>query len=315
MPRIAFEALTFERSRRGDRVPLGQGAFATVYAATYAEEAVAVKALRLPPGLPPAQPERAFLTEAGVHFCLRHESLVPLLGVCVDREAEPVEYSLIMPRYRGSLEAALLGGSGSSGSGGGGGDGPAAAAAAALPPLPQRLAWLVSIARGLRFLHAQGIVHGDVKPANVLLDGEGRAALCDFGASRAGHRGDEAGASLSLGASAGGAGGGTPRYRDPAVASGRNAQRKASDVYSFGVLAWQVVTGQLPYAGMDAVAIATFSGVQPVGGRPELEAVARAPGAPAALKFLIAQCWLDAQQDRPTASSVCAALEGMCSEQ
>jgi serine/threonine protein kinase len=324
-PSIPYEALAFERNRRGNRVALGQGAFATVYAASYAEEAVAVKTLRPPPGLPPAHLERVFLREASLHFCVRHECLVPLLGVCVDREAEPVEYSLVMPRYSSSLEAALAGSGGGSGSGSGGGSGgggegapapaPAPAPAApALPPLTQRLAWLLAIARGLRFLHARGIVHGDVKPANVLLDARGRAALCDFGASRAGHRGEDAGASLSLGggASAGGAGGGTPRYRDPAVASGRNALRKASDVYSLGVLAWQVVTGQLPYAGLDAVAIAAFSSAVPEGGRPALAAVAQAaPGAPPALQPLIAQCWLDAQADRPSASSVCVALEAM----
>ena len=307
-PSIPYEALAFERNRRGNRVALGQGAFATVYAASYAEEAVAVKTLRPPPGTPPALLERVFLREASLHYCVRHECLVPLLGVCVDREAEPVEYILVMPRYSSSLEAVLVG---SGGSGEGGSEG----APPALPPLPQRLAWLLAIARGLRFLHARGIVHGDVKPANVLLDAGGRAALCDFGASRGGHRGGEdAGASLSVGggASAGGAGGGTPRYRDPAVASGRNALRKASDVYSLGVLAWQVVTGQLPYAGMDAVAIAAFSSAVPEGGRPALAAVAQAaPGAPPALTPLIAQCWLDAQADRPTASSVCAALEAM----
>ena len=348
VPRIAYEALAFQRSRRGERVPLAQGAAATLYTATLAEEAVVVKALRLPPGSAPAHQERAFLQEASLRFCVRHECLVPLLGVCVDVEAEPVEYSLVMPRYRCSLEAVLAGsvsvGSGSSsGSGGGGGGGgggsssgagggggersssisgkkrtrgssssssssssasassegaPAPApAAAALLPLPQRLAWLLSIARALRYLHAQGIVHGSVSPAAVLLDAGGRAALCGFSAP------------LSLGAAAAGGGGGgggaaAARYTDPAVASGRSALRKASDVYSFGVLAWQVVAGRLPYEGLDAAGIAAYSSGTPEGGRPALAAV------PPALQPLIAQCWLDAQADRPSASRVCAALEG-----
>jgi hypothetical protein len=146
----------------------------------------------------------------------------------------------------------------------------------------------------------------------VLLDAGVRAALCDFGTRwAAGHRWVESVFSLSVGGGGGGGGGGA-RYRDPAVGCGRNALRKASDMYSFGVLAWAVVTGEVPYAGMDPVAIAAFSGAQPVGGRPELEALARVAGAPEALKFLVAQCWLDTQHDRPTASRVCAVLEGIC---
>ena len=143
----------------------------------------------------------------------------------------------------------------------------------------------------------------------MLLDAGGRAALCDFGTRwAAGHRWVESVSSLSVG----GGGGGGARYRDPAVACGRNALRKASDMYSFGVLAWAVVTGEVPYAGMDAAAIAAFSGAQPQGGRPELEALARVTSTPEALKFLVAQCWLDTQHDRPTASRVCAVLEGIC---
>ncbi len=101
------------------------------------------------------------------------------------------------------------------------------------------------MAAGLRFLNARGIVHGDLKPANVLRDAKGAGAkVCDFGHARLRREGMES--SMSLG----GGGGGTPRYRDPAVSSGRSAQRKASDVYSFAVLAWQVLSEVLPFAGL-----------------------------------------------------------------
>jgi hypothetical protein len=283
-PPIAYEDLAFELSRRGQRVELGRGAFASVYAATYRGEAVAVKALALPAGANLAAVERALWAEADVQYRVRHDAVVPLLGVCVDREVDggpPTELALVMPRLARSLEAALVGGGG-----------------VPAPPLAQRLGWLRDVARALRFLHASGIVHGDLKPANVLLDARGGARVCDFGHARL--RGDDAAASASLGGGAGG----TPRYRDAAVCAGRSALRKASDVYSFGVLAWEVLSGEVPFAGLDVGALlAHVSG----GGRPPLGALPAA--LPARVAAAVPRCWADAQADRPTAAEVCAALE------
>jgi serine/threonine-protein kinase len=262
-------------------VVIGRGTFATVFSATYLGEPAAVKVLHMPAGVGAEHIEKVFSREAEIHYTLRHECIVPLLGVCVDKGTGGApEYALVMPLLKGNLESAL--------SGGGGG---------LSPTLPQRLSWLRSIAKGLAFLHAQGIVHGDLKPGNVLVDSGGRAALCDFGGSRVG-RGDES--SLSIGAGMGG----TPRYKDPAVASGRNAQRKASDVYSFGILAWQVVTGRVPFEGMDPAALVSHT---VGGGRPDVKLLPTT-GLPAGFQFLLGQCWLDAQQDRPTAIAVCAKL-------
>jgi mitogen-activated protein kinase kinase kinase MLK4 len=289
---IPYEELIFERSRRGDRVELGRAAFASVYAATFRGERVAVKALALPPGADAAAAERALLAEATVHFRVRHAGVVPLLGVCVERDAPggpPTELALVMPRLARSLESALAAGADSGDAAGGGGGGG--------PPLAERLGWLRDVARALRFLHASGIVHGDLKPANVLLDAGGRALVCDFGHARL--RGDDAAASTSLG----GGGGGTPRYRDPAFAAGRSALRKASDVYSLGILAWQVLTGRVPYAGMD---VAPLLAHVAAGGRPDADALPAA--LPVRARHLILQSWLDAQRDRPTAAAVCDML-------
>jgi len=166
-----------------------------------------------------------------------------------------------------------------------------------VPPFADRLQWLRQVAGALSFLHSRGIVHGDLKPANVLLDVLGRSArVCDFGHARLRREGEDA--SLSSGGV-----GGTPRYRDPAVASGRNSLRKASDVYSLGILAWQVATGLTPFDGMDAVAVVAHT---VGGGRPPLD---RLPAAtPAALRALLPQCWAAEQASRPTAAAVCAAL-------
>ena len=301
---IPYEELTFERSRRGDRIELGRGAFASVYKATFRGEPVAVKSIILPAGATAAAlaaVERDFMREASLQYHVRHVGVVPLLGACVDREAPggpPAELALVMPRLARSLEAAA--GELPAASGGGGGASAAAAdgGGAVAAELRRRLSWLQQVARALRFLHASGIVHGDLKPANVVLDEAGaRAFVCDFGHAR---MRSDADASLSLGSAAGG----TPRYRDPAVSSGRNALRKASDVYSFGVLAWQVLAGRVPFTGLDIAAVIPHA---IGGGRPDLDELDAA--VPAALRVLISLAWHENQGDRPTAAVLAARLE------
>jgi serine/threonine protein kinase len=104
----------------------------------------------------------------------------------------------------------------------------------------------VGIAAGLAHLHARGLVHRDLKPANVLFDEEGRPKLGDFGLARstvgAGTLTD-AGTVL-----------GTAAYISPEQASGEPAGA-ASDVYSFGVILFRMLTGALPFAADNAVAL------------------------------------------------------------
>ena len=285
---IPYDDLVFERNRRGDRVELGRGAFASVFGATFHGEAVAVKCLAIPSGATAAalaDLERLFTREASLLYHVRHESVVPLMGAVVDRESPggpPTELALVMPRFARSLEAAV------------------AAPAATPAELAGRLGWLQQVARALRFLHASGIVHGDLKPANVLLDASStRALVCDFGHARLRDGGPDA-ASLTLGGGAGG----TPRYRDPAVAAGRSLLRKASDVYSFGILAWHVLAGRPPFEGMDVAAVLAHTAG---GGRPDPDALPAA--LPGPLRVLLSRCWWANQNDRPSAAAIVERLE------
>jgi serine/threonine protein kinase len=95
------------------------------------------------------------------------------------------------------------------------------------------------LGRGLDALHARGILHRDVKPSNVLLDGEGTAALADFGLARSAD---------STRLTAEGQLLGTPHYLAPELIEGREATRE-SDVYALGCVLYECVAGEPPFAG------------------------------------------------------------------
>lgn len=94
---------------------------------------------------------------------------------------------------------------------------------------------LVPCADALAEAHARGIIHGDIKPANILSDG-GRGKLCDFGLARF-YRGP---------ASAGGMAVGSPAFMAPEQFRGE-AGGPASDIFAFGVTLYQLISGQLPF--------------------------------------------------------------------
>lgn len=100
------------------------------------------------------------------------------------------------------------------------------------------------LCRALASAHAQGIVHCDVKPANVLLARDGRVKVGDFGVARLAG----GGTSQSLSATVAG----TPRYMAPEQARGRRTTA-ATDVYSTGVVLYEMLAGAPPFAHGSAV--------------------------------------------------------------
>jgi eukaryotic-like serine/threonine-protein kinase len=101
------------------------------------------------------------------------------------------------------------------------------------------------ILSALRFAHRHGIVHRDIKPHNVLVDGEGRVKVTDFGIARAGaSQMTEAGSIV-----------GTAQYLSPEQARGADVDQR-SDLYSLGVLMYEMLTGEVPFAGDTPVEIA-----------------------------------------------------------
>ena len=113
-------------------------------------------------------------------------------------------------------------------------------------PVDEALALGLEIARGLEAAHARGVVHRDVKPQNVLLAEDGRARVTDFGIARAS---DTEGLTLT------GTILGTSDYISPEQARGEHTG-EAADIYSLGVVLYELLTGDVPYRGETAVAVA-----------------------------------------------------------
>src|ERR671936_419809 len=114
-------------------------------------------------------------------------------------------------------------------------------------PAPPRVAidYARQILGALRFAHRNGIVHRDIKPHNVLVDGEGRVKVTDFGIARAGaSQMTEAGSIV-----------GTAQYLSPEQAKGTPVDQR-SDIYSLGIVLYELLTGEVPFKGDTPVEIA-----------------------------------------------------------
>lgn len=104
--------------------------------------------------------------------------------------------------------------------------------------IQSELGWLdvmLQIAEGLADAERKGVVHGDIKPANILMDEEGNAKLSDFGIARVGGSGDD----RILG---------TPLYIAPEKTRGRPVDAR-SDQFSLGATFWHIISGFPPFPG------------------------------------------------------------------
>src|SRR5918996_2690850 len=119
----------------------------------------------------------------------------------------------------------------------------------------QALAWLAQAGTALDAAHAEGIVHRDVKPPNLLFDARGELQVVDFGIARA--------VDDTMGMTAAGTILGTAGYLSPEQARGEPAS-PASDRYALAVVAYELLTGGRPFEGGSATAEAAAHIHQPV---------------------------------------------------
>ncbi len=153
------------------------------------------------------------------------------------------------------------------------------------------------VASALDAAHAQGLVHRDVKPSNVLLDASEHVYLADFGLTR---RLDEQGGPAGEGRSMG-----TPAYLAPEQIDGGAVDGRA-DVYSLGCLLYECLTGETPFAHRSRLAMA-WAHLEEEPPRPS----ERRPDLPEAIDPVIGKAMAKEPQDRYT---TCAALIGAAEE-
>ena len=192
-----------------------------------------------------------FLQEARVVGQLSHPSIITLHDMGID-EATQTPY-LVMEFLDGQpLDRILEKGS---------------------LPFPRACALVAEVACALAAAHRKGVIHGDVKPANVLITDDGRVKLMDFGMARlASH---DSGASPLLG---------TPAYWCPEQILGK-PQDARSDLFSLGVVLYEIVTGKRPF---DAESLQAICG-RVLSSTP-LPASHANPSLPAGFDPIVARC-------------------------
>ena len=106
-------------------------------------------------------------------------------------------------------------------------------------PLQDVIRWMEALCTAVEYAHTQGVVHGDLKPANMMFDKHGEPIILDFGLLQLfGHPTTSAPHHVP----------GTPEYLSPEQAKGKPSD-KHSDVYALGVILYELLTGQTPFQG------------------------------------------------------------------
>ncbi|MCH7761137.1 protein kinase [candidate division TA06 bacterium] len=110
-------------------------------------------------------------------------------------------------------------------------------------PLPQAITISLSLCDALEYAHGEGVVHRDLKPSNVMLEKERIPRILDFGIAKVAQ---DTLSSMTSESS------GTPAYMAPEQHLGESADPRG-DIYSFGVTLYEMVTGELPFMGLDVL--------------------------------------------------------------
>ena len=288
---------------------LGGGGMSRVFLAHEAELGRRVVIKVLPPELAAGINAERFDREIKLAASLQQANIVPLLAT-----GRAVGYPYYtMPFVEGRSLRDRLGRDG-------------------MLPIGDGVNLLRDVARALAFAHAQGVVHRDIKPGNVLLSG-GTAVVTDFGIAKAisvakngadPPEGHDPAASSTVSApvgtvegkdlrepalTSGGSSIGTPPYMAPEQAAGDPTVDHRADIYAFGCLAYEVFTGKPPFQGDAAHQIITAHLHETP--RPVTEGRSDVP--PAIAK-LIAQCLEKDPRRRPqTAADLLETLDAVSS--
>ena len=170
--------------------------------------------------------------------------------------------------------------------------------------IDETVAILRDVAKALAYAHGEGIVHRDIKPDNVLLSG-GTAVVTDFGIAKAlaaARQSHDDATITQLGTSIG-----TPAYMSPEQAGGDPHVDHRADLYAFGCMAYELLTGQPPFAGRTAQRILAAHMTETPTALVEVR-----PDVPREIAELIARCLAKEPTQRPgSAAEVLRTLDGV----
>lgn len=243
---------------------IGQGAHGAVYLAQDPRGAmtVALKVVALPSGLPAQAARDAFLRSAETARRLNHPGIVALYAAGVDG---PLAWLAMEPVLGSDLARYTR--------------------PQRLLPEPLALRLAQRMAQALAYAHRQGVVHRDVKPANVLVDWPRDAVkLADFGLARA-DDGVQTGTGIVPG---------SPAYMAPEQLAGA-VPTPRSDLYALGVMLFQMLAGRLPHEGASMGELLRHVADEPV---PDLHLLR--PDLPAGVVGLVANLLAKRPAERPS---------------
>jgi len=231
---------------------------------------VALKTLVHAFGAPTEQ--KQFLREAQIVSQLSHPAIVNLYDVGV--EDGNVAY-LVMEYVPGKTLQQVL------------------AESTGPMPIARACAWISDLAGALHRAHRSGVIHGDIKPANILVTEDGKVKLSDFGIARFATQVSGSGKML-----------GTPAYLSPEQILGE-PQNTRSDLFSLGIVLYQMVTGVAPFDGSSVSAVcAQILQAEPV---PPSQ---RNPAVTPELDRIILRCLAKSSADRyPSAEAFATSLD------
>ncbi|KAG4073921.1 hypothetical protein HA402_014126 [Bradysia odoriphaga] len=221
--KIDYEVLRDATNNWSDKNVLGKGGFGTVFKGTWVSTAVAIKRIEnrgtASTEMSKIQIQQSLNELRHLNSC-RHDNILPLYGVSINGTEPCLVYQLMQG---GSLEQRLF------------------TRSADVPPLTwqQRINIAGGTARGLKFLHTfqkRPLIHGDIKPGNILLDPCNQPKIGDFGLVREGNE-DETIVSRAYG---------TKPYLPAEFLQFRKLTTKV-DSYSFGIVLFELSTGLRAY--------------------------------------------------------------------
>ncbi|XP_057315339.1 mitogen-activated protein kinase kinase kinase 9-like [Hydractinia symbiolongicarpus] len=268
IPEIEFETLDLKQL-------IGVGGFGRVYRSIWEKQECAVKVARIDASDDPEVAVTNVEKEARMFAMLSHPNIVALLAVC----RKPPNLCLVMEFAAGGALNRVL-------------------QSRKLPP-EVLLNWALQIAKGMQYLHNEAflqIIHRDLKSSNILISQTVEETLdrrvlkiTDFGLAR------EMNHTTKMSTA------GTYPWMAPEVIRS-SMFSKASDVWSYGVVLWELLTGQIPYHGIENLAVAYGVAMNKL----TLPVPTTCPNG---FKLLMEDCWQPDPHDRPRFPDILVSLE------